>query len=99
MAHSRPGAHEHFTMTTKTLSPVLRAILMGLFIIAYVGWVAFYLIVFRPLVLAWVFQHLGWTSFPGLLHLFLILLPFIAFGVINGVIRNISGTVKGRPYS
>ena len=76
-----------------------RATLILVFMILYVVWVAFYLIVLRPPVMLWCYQHFGMTTFPGLFHLILILSPWIVYGVIMGVIRNVAGTIKGRPYS
>ena len=47
----------------------------------------------------WCYRTFGMTSFPGVLHLLLILSPWLVFGVVAATIRGISATIKGRPYS
>ena len=80
-----------------------RATLIVLFMIAYVAWVAFYVLNLRPLVLMWCYKNLGLTAFPIWGHVILIfspaLVPMIVYTTVKKFIHNVKGTIQGRSYS
>ena len=75
------------------------AALIVVIMVIYVGWVAFYVMNLRPLVLMWCYKNLGMTGFPILGHVILIFSPLIVVGLVMNFIRSIKGTIVGRSYS
>jgi len=60
---------------------------------AFVGWVAFYLLVLRPPLLDYIMSSMGWSSmrFPAMLHL----IPIIGVPVLLGLaLAKIFGTKR-----